>query len=353
MEPVHLAWAHGFLRAIPTGAMITDLAFRLSGGVDFAPFAHRHWSPDDPALGHLPAHLRHLGAEFVCLPFGVGGEVEGIAAPWQGLGLERCNVPAHGFAANAEWTLAERSATRLCFTLDYPGDHAVRRLTRVLAVQPHAPALDLTLTVEARRAGRVSLGLHPILSLDAPPESVHLRAAFRHGLTYPAAVPGAAMLAAIGGEFGSLAAVPARDGGMVDLSRLPKARPVEDVVLLCDLNGPVEIDFPARAATLMLDWDRRLLPSCQLWISDRALHDAPWAGRYRGLGVEPVASCFDFAEAVSLGDNPVRAGGTATSLAIDPERPVEIAYRLSARPLGEVQKVADRPPSTSRTCPVT
>ncbi|MDQ0511862.1 hypothetical protein [Ancylobacter amanitiformis] len=350
MAPLDLAWAYGFLRVTPVGAMIAELSFRLPPGRDVSPFARRHWSPDDPALADLPAHLRHLGAEFVCLPFGVGGDVRDIAAPWRGLGLARCNVPAHGLAANAEWTLAARSPTRLCFTLDYPADHAVRRLTRVLAVQPDAPALDLRLTIEARRAGRVSLGLHPILSLDAPPESVHLRAAFRRGFTYPAAVPGAAMLAVIGAEFGTLATVPARAGGVVDLSRLPKARPVEDVVQLCDVEGAVEIDLPEREATLVLDWDRRLLPSCQIWISDRALDEAPWAGRYRGLGVEPIASCFDFAEAVSLGDNPIRAGGTATSLAIDPDQPVEIAYRLSAR---GYQKVADSPPSTMRTCPVT
>ncbi len=42
-----------------------------------------------------------------------------------------------------------------------------------------------------------------------------------------------------------------------------------------------------------------------LWISDRALQEAPWNGRYRGLGVEPVAAAFDFGEAASAGPNPI------------------------------------------------
>lgn len=331
MPHFDLAWAHGFLRAIPTGAMITELSFRRAPDRVFSPFARRHWSPRDPGCAGLPPHLRHLGAEFACLPFGVGGPLLEIAPSWRELGVEQSNVSAHGPAANDEWRLEERSATRLRFVLDYPADHAVRRLTRVLSVRPDAPALDLSLRIEARREARVSVGLHPILSLDVPPESLHIRAAFRRGFTYPAAVPGGAMRTAIGRGFDRLETVPAREGGTVDLTRLPKAMPVEDVVQLCDLEGPVEIAFTGQDATLTLEWDRRLLPSCQLWISDRALADAPWAGRYRGLGVEPIASCFDLAEAVSLADNPIRAGGTPTCLAITPDRVTEIGYRVEAR----------------------
>lgn len=326
-----LAWEYGFLRAIPTGAMIAGLSFRLSATHVFSPFAQRHWLPSDPACAALHPHLRHLGAEFVCLPFGVGGAVSDIAVSWRKLGIERCNLPAHGLAANAEWTLEDRTETRLCFVLDYPPDHAVRRLRRVLSVRPEAPVLDLSLQIEARRRDWVSVGLHPIFSLSGPAESLYLQAGFRRGYTYPAAVPGGAMQTAIGHGFDSLAAVPARAGGTVDLSRLPKAMPMEDVVQLCDVDGPVQITFTDQKATLVLEWDRDLLPSCQIWISDRALADAPWNGRYRGLGVEPIASTFDFAQDVSVADNPIQADGTATRLEISPERVTEINYRIEAR----------------------
>ncbi|WP_428030951.1 hypothetical protein [Ancylobacter sp.] len=330
--PLALEWAHGTLSVQPVGAMLDSLVFHLPDG-PFAPFARRHWSPDAPDLRALPAHLRHLGAEFVCLPFGVGGPLRDIAPDWRPFGLERQNDPAHGLSANAVWTVAEQDADHLRMVLDYPADHAVRRLTRVLTVRADAPVLDLALTIEARHAARLPLGLHPILSLDVPEGSLHLDARFRRGLTYPAAVPGEAMEAAIGRDFASLAKVPARTGGLLDLARLPKAAPMEDVVQLCGVEGPVDVVFAARGAVLSLDWDRELLPSCLLWISDRALSGAPWEGRYRGLGIEPIASCFYFAASVSLADNPISAAGTPTSLCVTPERPAVIRYGLSARPL--------------------
>ncbi|MFT0858974.1 hypothetical protein [Ancylobacter sp. G4_0304] len=327
-----LDWRHGALRVSPVGAMLAELVFHLPDG-PFAPFSRPHWSPDDPVLADLPAHLRHLGAEFVCLPFGVGGPVDDVAPGWSGFGLDRCNDLPHGLAANAPWQVEEHGADRLRLTLDYPASHAVRRLTRTLTPQPGAPALDLELAIEVRRPTRFSLGLHPILSLDLPSESLRIEARFRRGLTYPASVPGGAMRAAVGRDFASLSAVPARDGGIIDLAQLPKAAPMEDVLQLCDVEGAVEAVFPERGAVLSLDWDRELLPSCLLWISDRALPGAPWGRRFRGLGIEPIASCFDFAEAVSLEDNPIAAAGTPTALAATPERATVIRYSLAARPL--------------------
>lgn len=333
MAVLALDWDCGSLQASETGAMLAGLDFVLPGGRRFSPFARAHWPAEEMAAAGFAPHLCHLGAEFACLPFGVGGPLEKVAPAWRGLGLERTNDPPHGPAANAEWSGRAVGADTLCFTLDYPAGHAVRRLTRTIRAVAGVPAVDLSLVVEARRRASLSAGLHPIISLDRPSGALTLRVAFRQGVTYPAAVPGGAMLSAIGETFSALAAVPARGGGTVDLSQLPKSRPAEDVVQLCDVAGPVEVDFADEAAALVIDWDRRLLPSCQLWISDRALTDAPWGGRYRGLGIEPIASAFDFATAVSEAANPVRASGTATALAIDPAQPVEIRYRLSARPL--------------------
>jgi hypothetical protein len=332
LDLLALDWPHGALRVSPVGAMLAELVFHLPDG-PFAPFARPHWSPDDSLLRALPAHLRHLGAEFVCLPFGVGGPLDAIAPGWSGFSLEHCNDPPHGPAANAIWRVEEQGVGDIRLTLEYPADHAVRRLTRTLAVRPDAPAVDLELAIDVRRATRLPLGLHPILSLDVPAESLRLEARFRRGLTYPASVPGGAMRAAVGRDFVNLAAVPARMGGAIDVARLPKAAPMEDVLQLCDIEGAVEASFVERGAVLSLDWDRDLLPSCLLWISDRALAGAPWGGRYRGLGIEPIASCFDFAESVSLADNPIASAGTPTCLAASPERPTVLRYSLAARPL--------------------
>ena len=54
---------------------------------------------------------------------------------------------------------------RITLTCDYPETHPIRRLTRIITADPAAPALDITLTVEARRPCRLPIGLHPTLRL--------------------------------------------------------------------------------------------------------------------------------------------------------------------------------------------
>jgi hypothetical protein len=66
-----------------------------------------------------------------------------------------------------------------------------------------------------------------------------------------------------------------------------------------------------------------------MWIHDRGLDDPPWNGRYRGLGLEPMASAFDGPWEVSAGLNPLNAQGFATAVAVDPATPVEFELSLS------------------------
>ncbi|TIV47795.1 MAG: hypothetical protein E5V96_01815 [Mesorhizobium sp.] len=213
---------------------------------------------------------------------------------------------------------------------DYPAWSSVSRVIRSIKANPDAPALNLTFTVESRRACRIPLGLHPVLDLDRPAGQVRLAADFDFGLTYPATMPPDAMLTMPGHEFSQLSNVPARAGGSVDLSRLPKAQPVEDVVQLCGIRAPVRVDFLDAGARLVIDWDTSVLPSCLIWIGDRALQDVPWKGQFRGLGIEPIAAAFDFAEDVSLADNPIARRGIRTAVEIAPEAPCVIRYRIEA-----------------------
>src|SRR3546814_11606401 len=100
-----------------------------------------------------------------------------------------------------------------------------------------------------------------------------------------------------GQEFRDLAAVPA-PGGAVDLTRLPLAAPAEDVVQLLGMAGPVRAVNGEAGFALTLDWDRDLLPSCQIWISDRALPRFPWRGWFAGPGNGTPARAFGCAPRV-------------------------------------------------------
>lgn len=329
-EPWRLDWKHGSLTVLPVGAILWDCRFRLPDGSDFVPFAAASWA-GDRAYGDLPGHMQWLGGEFACAPFGVGGPVEGQAEfEWRDVLSGSVNSPPHGLSANEKWSLLSRDGTRLLLGQAYPSPSPVMRVTRTIEADLDAPALNLTFTIETRRACRIPLGLHPILNLDRPVEQIRIAADFEFGLTYPTIVPPDAMLSRPGRKFCHLSSVPARGGGSVDLTRLPKTRPAEDVMQLCGVRGPVSVEFLDAGARLTIDWDRSILPSCVVWIGDRALQTPPWNGRFRGLGIEPIAAAFDFAEDVSLADNPIARRGIRTAVDISPDAPCVIRYRFEA-----------------------
>lgn len=332
-----LDWNCGTADVLSTGAILHYCTFRLPDGRIFSPLASAPWA-GDPAYRDLPGHMRWLGGEFVCLPFGVGGAFETVDPAWRKLLNGSSNAPPHGLCANEPWRLIAHDQQQLAMAFDYPPDSCVKRVVRSIGVMRDASALDMSFGIEVRRECRLPVGIHPIIDLGLPVERLKLNAAFDVGLTYPAIIPPNAMLTAPGRAFDRLTDVPAVGGGRVDLSRLPKPEPAEDVVQLCGVRGPVTLDFLDAGARLTVDWDTTLLPSCLIWIGDRALQNRPWLGRFRGLGIEPIAAAFDFAEDVSLARNPIAKRGFSTALHVSPEEPKTIRYRL------EASLIDDRPP---------
>lgn len=316
-------------RAVVTSrsAMLRSLRFERDGAV-VEPLAVAPWSPD-PDAG-LPAHLDVLGGEFVAVPFGSAGRPEAPAGAWAALPPTGEPALPHGLGANADWTVLEAGERRIRLACDYPGHGVVARLERIVELPEDEPGVDLALVVHARRAGAVPIGLHPILRLPGQVFSFSLDVSFGTGFTYPGIVPPGIMAARPGATFASLAAVPGGEGP-VDLSRLPLDRPVEDVLLLTGVRGPVTARFGDDGSGVILDWDRSVLPSVLLWLSDRALGGDPWRHRYRGLGVEPVAAAFDLPPAISAGPNPLAAAGVRTAVPLEPGAPLVLLS--SIRPI--------------------
>lgn len=328
VESWPIVWAGGAARILSVGAMLADCRFVLPSGRRVAPFAACPWAGEDSAeMRAQPGHMQWLGGEFACLPFGAGGPVEGATPDWRGLLDGSVNDLPHGHAANDLWRLVARTPSSVELALDYPAGHDIARLTRRVAGVAGRAALAFELVIEARRDCAYPVGLHPILALPERAGALRLEADFELGLTYPATVDPGAMPTSPGQEFHDLAAVPA-PGGAVDLTRLPLTAPAEDVVQLLGMGGPVRAVNGEAGFALTLDWDRDLLPSCQIWISDRALRRFPWRGKFRGLGIEPTASAFDFALPVSLAANPITRRGHATTLPITAARPITLAYRV-------------------------
>jgi hypothetical protein len=59
--------------------------------------------------------------------------------------------------------------------------------------------------------------------------------------------------------------------------------------MLCRVDSPITVRYPAEDVRYRLTWDTKILPSCLLWPSDRSISEPPWNGRFRGLGLEPIA----------------------------------------------------------------
>jgi hypothetical protein len=311
-----------------TAAMLWDCEFVLPSGRWFAPLARAHWAGDSGIDPALPGHLRHLGGEFVCVPFGIGGAPEDLLPAWASDSWKCINPRPHGLSADAAWELMSADSTHIQLRIAYPAEDDIDFLTRRISIAADASAIDLELRVHARRLTHQPIGLHPILRLPEWPSRLTIDSDFEFGMTYPARLPPGASRVALGQRFTRLDSIPGIRGGMVDYSSFPKEDPTEEMLLLCKVTSPVTVHYAAERAFLRIEWDTSVLPSCLLWPSDRALTESPCDGRFRGLGVEPVAAVFDASREFAVEDNFLNKMGVATAVHITPEAPLVIRYRL-------------------------
>lgn len=310
----------------PLAAMLVDAVFEVDGR-EHRPLARAPWI-GEPGLDRHPGHLRVLGGDFVGLPFGASGAPAGLDPAWVGLVPVDAPEPVHGPAAEFEWSVLEQTADSVTLALDYPLDSPIARVERTIALRAGAAALDFRLVVVARTTTAVSLALHPILRLPASPRELRLDVPFTTGFTYPGRIdPGLGPTAAWR-EFDSLAAVPTRAGTPVDLSQVPLASPVQDNVMLTGITGPFRALFADTGTRVTIDWDRDVLPSLMLWLSDGVIDEEPWNGRYRGLGVEPLAAAFDFPDSVSIAPNPLSARGVPTAVGLSTAAPLVVHHSI-------------------------
>lgn len=316
-----------------TAAMLVDAAFDV-GGSTVSPFEPAPWvARSEPVDARLPGHVRVLGAEFIAVPFGSAGRPPELDPAWSTATWSSAQEPPHGLAADCDWQLLEQTARRVVLGLHPVDDGPLHRLRRSITVAQDRPVIDFELLVESRADALVPLALHPVFRLPAAGHRVRVRASAVRGFTYPGRVHPLAV-SAPWREFDDLSRVPARGGGTLDLSRLPLSAPLEEVLLLTEVISPVELSYEDDSTVVRLAWDRRVLPSLQLWISDRALDHAPWSGRYRGLGVEPCVSAFDLPPSVSTHPNPLTARGVRTALKVSARRPIRIRSRVSIHSRG-------------------
>ena len=73
--------------------------------------------------------------------------------------------------------------------------------------------------------------------------------------------------------------------------------------------------------------DPRVLRSTILWLSNGGRHYPPWSGRHVSvMGLEEVTANFHYGLKESVAPNPLSKRGIATSVKLDPRRPLVVNY---------------------------
>ena len=319
---------------VPFGAMLVDACVALPDGRAARPLFRTPWRGED---GEFDALTRNLGGEWPCVPFGAAGPVAGLPGDWTPTRDGGWSAQAHGFGSWNEWDLERLSPGRMRARIDYPDDTPIAALEREVRLDGASSTIHLRLSIEARADCEVAIGLHPVLDLaDAAPGACRLTVGGSDAAwSFPVEVePGAARFAP-DRRGASLAAMDAPDGGTVDATRVPFEGASEDLLLLTDPGGEVTLHRPDRGYAATVFWDVAALPSCALWYSNGGRRQAPWLGRVRAIGIEPVIGAFDLGQAHSLSrDTPLARAGIPTAARLSAGRHWTTDYGIRIAPLG-------------------
>ncbi|WP_062119912.1 hypothetical protein [Aureimonas sp. AU40] len=315
MDGWTIEWDRGRVLAIPTGGMAHHLQLRLADGRVVEPFAEAPWhgEPDVLSDTRFPAHLRTLGGEWPCVPFGTG----------------EADPAHHGHGSNADWQLVEQGERHLRLACDFPAGHAVERLEREIRAVEGEAAVEFTLRVVTRVDCALPIGLHPIFRL--PAETAGLRvepAPFAKGQVFPETFQPDVSRLRPNALFDRLDAIDTVEGDHASLAALPAAGLGEELVQLWRCEGAMSLEDTAAATRVRFTWDPAAFPHCLLWVSQGGRDAAPWNGRFRGLGVEPIASAFDRGDLIRHA-----AFREGTAQAFRAGEPWETSYRIEAEAL--------------------
>ncbi|MCY4141897.1 MAG: hypothetical protein OXF56_26985 [Rhodobacteraceae bacterium] len=345
-----LTWNRGEASILKTGAMLGPARFDLGTAAPVQPFAVAPWSNDTgPEFDALPPLLKRLRGEWVCVPFGMPDPPGNLPSDWlegppstHGYGAH-----FHGYSSNAVWRMAGQDAGSVELVLEYPENHPVRRVSRIVRGIPDAPRIEFELTVDVRDKVQLPIGLHPTFRLPDAPHSAKLSFAGQPEVhTYPVqAEPGVSRF-----EPGRWAvpfdAVPRIEGSPVDLGLHPLDFPTEELVLVTGAGGVAELFVPDEGYTVRLRWDPGAFPGCMLWISNHGRKAYPWNGRFRAIGIEPIAAPFDLGTDVAVSvTNPLRRRGFATAHEFEAGQSWRTRYAIevSRHDVARGAKVAGRP----------
>ncbi|MFK7997351.1 MAG: hypothetical protein AB8B87_24710 [Granulosicoccus sp.] len=320
-------WSHGRAEIQSLGAMLAPVDFTLSDGRVVSPLHVAPWA-DEPISPDTAPILRALRGEWPCVPFGAAN-LATINSRWKYQSTQSDGV-AHGFSANAHWTLQSIAESSIRARIEYPRDSDISTLERTVSGVSGSARLEMQLAIDPRADTCIPVGVHPIFRLPETTGAVQLiPGAFDEVWTYPGETGGESCFYP-GERYASLRALPGRSGSCIDASRLPFQGSSEDLLLLTGTQGRFELRYLDQGYRVLLEWNAKDFPCVLLWISNRGRQQAPWSGRHLALGIEPVCAAFDLGVDISANDNPLSREGIKTAIRLSAGSIWRTSYTIAA-----------------------
>jgi len=288
-----------------------------------SPFCVAPWA-DEPAekLAKLPPLLRQMRGEWPCVPFGATKIPDGLPEDWR---AGQSAIPGwhradHGHGSNTDWSVVAQSEYSVKMSVDYPGDHPVKRLERRVSVDMDEPGVTTELKILPRMDVVMPIGLHPVLRLPETPGAARLALPDdARAWTFPVESEPSKSMFLPDQRDRPLHMLRLKDAA-IDPTRLPWDAQTEDLVLLTGTGGFVQLQNLEEGYAVSLNWDAEALPSCMLWISNRGRAHYPWNARFRAIGIEPVCAPFDLGPAFTGPDTPLAQRGISTGVRLEAGR---------------------------------
>ncbi|MBF9037439.1 hypothetical protein LSUCC0246_02800 [Rhodobacterales bacterium LSUCC0246] len=261
------------LRFDPSIGQIVDFTV-TDGGRSISPLHKAPWvDSDDEFPDGMPPHLKTLGGDFFCAPFGQETE----------------DMPLHGWPANSKWLIESNTTNRLCARLKKSVNGA--KLIKEIELRDRHPFVyqrhtftGSVLNIPFSNHANVSLPNGGIIRTSPKSEwrTPHWPVEIdptrgRSGLSYP-------------GQSFDPSNFPALTG-TVDLTRYPWFPSHEDFVVGIEASdhylGWTAVTRPVEGDLFLSLRAAKAMPMTMLWHSNGGRDYAPWSGRHFGcLGVE-------------------------------------------------------------------
>lgn len=329
-NPITLQSPSGLLQAIVdlNGGMLAQVYVVKSNNkvalLHKAPWLKDNYYQDKAGL------MEHLSGEWACVPFGFVNTDSSLFL---------ANAP-HGLPCHSTWSVKhlKEDKSSITITYEYPQGNDLKCIERTIELSDHK--VNLSFSVISNKDCSAPMGVHPVFPTEGYENALELEIA-GDGIVYGIECEPQVSRLVTGAHFESLNAMPLQeqyhnlDGNtsVMDGSCLPKPYHTEEIVQMLHPNGQAILKYKNKGLKLILSWDKDIIPTCLLWMSNYGRKMEPWGGKNCCLGIEPIAGAWDLALESIKESNAVSQYGVATTVPLKAQIPTTFNYQIAIEDL--------------------